>query len=103
MAYGVNHPLGSTVFRGKLASASLKHVHQSTVAGGGRVFRGKLASASLKRYRPPLASVRPLGIPRQACLGLIEASLDVAKRPAMTGVFRGKLASASLKLVADPS
>ena len=38
-------------------------------------------------------------IPRQACLGLIEALFLVAVTVALFNAFRGKLASASLKRV----
>ena len=66
---------GRDVFRGKLASASLKRREPValTVLMPCDVFRGKLASASLKPplVAPPYSSTS--GIPRQACLGLIEA------------------------------
>ena len=62
-------------------------------------FRGKLASASLK---PRLLLGHHVmheghGIPRQACLGLIEAPLRSFPLRSSPLGFRGKLASASLK------
>ena len=88
------------------------------------VFRGKLASASLKAARTPVTGESgAAGIPRQACLGLIEggtvkrnlerifwriprqACLGLIEGGGSGGhariswrVFRGKLASASLKV-----
>ena len=62
------------------------------------VFRGKLASASLKLCDcKTTPSCSAPGIPRQACLGLIEASSLSFPSRTMPTVFRGKLASASLK------
>ena len=63
------------------------------------VFRGKLASASLKHHLLRVQAGRLLrGIPRQACLGLIEAGRWGARAGTkFFRVFRGKLASASLK------
>ena len=47
------------------------------------VFRGKLASASLKLRWAHARSAALIGrIPRQACLGLIEALGSAATRPA---------------------
>ena len=64
-----------------------------------RVFRGKLASASLKPYfaRGRRRAGGVGRIPRQACLGLIEAGLSDSAATRDHAVFRGKLASASLK------
>ena len=59
-------------FRGKLASASLKLEDWLDQDDLWEVFRGKLASASLKLLGFLAVGV-PRRIPRQACLGLIEA------------------------------
>ena len=113
------------VFRGKLASASLKQgikrmftppsnlriprqaclglieapsSFMKSVKLFFLVFRGKLASASLKLCDcKTTPSCSAPGIPRQACLGLIEASSLSFPSRTMPTVFRGKLASASLK------
>ena len=61
------------------------------------VFRGKLASASLKPCSIDCAPDLIACIPRQACLGLIEARITARTDCNVTTVFRGKLASASLK------
>ena len=62
-----------SAFRGKLASASLKPVVRATPQLPGYRFRGKLASASLKRKLSRTFFSHSGVIPRQACLGLIEA------------------------------
>ena len=69
------------VFRGKLASASLKAALATQRVGRViEVFRGKLASASLKEpnHASLLLTTGP-GIPRQACLGLIEGALMLSR------------------------
>ena len=113
---------GIEVFRGKLASASLKPRVDPDPFVRAIVFRGKLASASLKLLEVSCLLLFPRRIPRQACLGLIEAGprrqhrqdgpRTGIPRQACLGlieatyarfglrawrVFRGKLASASLK------
>ena len=64
------------------------------------VFRGKLASASLKPLSTPVCDQYYRRIPRQACLGLIEAGSAQCQTRIRDLVFRGKLASASLKPLA---
>ena len=52
------------------------HIHVVHAFSRLFVFRGKLASASLKPRLPPHTDAPNLiGIPRQACLGLIEARI----------------------------
>ena len=63
------------------------------------VFRGKLASASLKLVVVKIIDERFRRIPRQACLGLIEADGWMHDGTLQRLVFRGKLASASLKRI----
>ena len=85
-------------FRGKLASASLKlSFIRPSDCGPHRRFRGKLASASLKPAFRLEGGVQRAWIPRQACLGLIEAMAYAGHAYDLVDGFRGKLASASLK------
>ena len=64
----------------------------------GPVFPGRNAWASLKQGGAEGAVVQRVGLPRQKCLGLIEARLALAPFRGRFCVFPGRNAWASLKL-----